>query len=66
MGELNDAVVSGLSAVERDEMVDALQTAILDSGASQTYVTRGVKLTNVQPGIGLVKIANGRKEGEDR
>ena len=62
LSELHDAVVSGLSAVERDEMIEALQTAILDSGASQTYVTRGVKLSNAQPGIGSVKIANGRKE----
>ena len=60
--ELNDAILNGLSAIERDEMINALQTAILDSGASQTYVTKGVKLSNAKPGKGSVKVANGRME----
>ena len=40
----------------------AMQSAILDSGASQTYVTRGVRLTHTVPGMGSVKVANGRRE----
>ena len=40
----------------------ALKDAILDSGASQTYVTSRVQLENVQPGEGYVRVATGRKE----
>ena len=40
----------------------ALKDAILDSGASQTYVTSRVQLENVQPGEGYVRVATGRRE----
>ena len=36
--------------------------AIVDSGASGIYVTRGVPLHNVEPGKGSVSVANGRVE----
>lgn len=60
--ELCAFVGSGMSASEREDMIVAMQTAILDSGASQTYVTRGVKLKNAVPGAGSVRIANGIRE----
>ena len=40
----------------------ALHNAIVDSGASGIYVSKGVKLQNVQPGRGHVSVANGVRE----
>ena len=40
----------------------ALYNAIVDSGASGIYVSRGVQLENVQPGRGNVSVANGVRE----
>ena len=42
--------------------LDALQNAIVDSGASGFYVNRKVKLSNVRPGRGSVLVANGVRE----
>ena len=39
------------------EDVEALNDAILDSGASKTYVTKKVKLANAVPGEGFVKLS---------
>ena len=52
----------GMSAIERERWLEALQSAILDSGASQTYVTKHVKLKNAVPGSGSVRVANGKRE----
>ena len=40
----------------------ALHNAIVDSGASGIYVSKGVQLENVQPGQGSVSVANGVRE----
>ena len=45
-----------------ESMKEALSDAILDSGASQTYVTSRVALSNAAPGRGVVKVATGRRE----
>ena len=39
-----------------------LRDAIVDSGASYTYVTRHVKLANERPSNGVVAVANGQLE----
>ena len=48
-------------SVSRD-LVASLMGAIVDSGASFTYVTNGVKLSEVRPGRGHVWVADGRRE----
>ena len=40
----------------------ALENAIVDSGASENYVTDAVTLENISPGTGKVLVANGRSE----
>ena len=59
--ELVDAMISrvydGWAQVAR-----ALQRAIVDSGASFTYVTKDVELSDAIPGKGVVWVANGKAE----
>ena len=49
---------------EMDEScaVALIENAIVDSGASYTYVTDAVELENARPGSGVVSVANGRLE----
>ena len=56
------AVLGELEAWLSREDVEALNDAILDSGASKTYVTKKVKLANAVPGEGFVKVATGQPE----
>lgn len=49
-------------ALVSERLRDALQDAILDSGASATYVTSRVALANAKPGVGYVRSATGRRE----
>ena len=51
-----------LEALLSGEVVESLDDAILDSGASQTYVTKRVKLANAVPGTGVVEVATGQLE----
>ena len=51
-----------LRSLEEEELLRALVNAIVDSGASQTYVTGNVRLDNARPGVGSVMIATGRSE----
>ena len=44
------------------ELKESLDDAILDSGASQTYVTSKVTLDSPRAGTGYVRVANGKKE----
>ena len=53
--------MEALMSVSRD-LVASLMGAIVDSGASFTYVTNGVKLSEVRPGRGHVWVADGRRE----
>ena len=43
------------------ELVDALSSAIVDSGASFSYVTKSVPLSGAKPGTGFVWTADGKK-----
>ena len=43
------------------ELVDALGSAIVDSGASFSYVTKSVPLSKAKPGTGFVWTADGKK-----
>lgn len=54
--------VNLMGASLSEDMKEALSDAILDSGASQTYVTNRVQLSNAVPGRGVVKVATGRRE----
>lgn len=49
-------------ALISEEQAAALYDAILDSGASKTYVTKKVRLDGAVPGSGFVKVATGRRE----
>ena len=61
-GGVAEIVLAGLKALVSESQAAAMQDSILDSGASQTYVTGKVKLDNAVPGDGLVKVATGRRE----
>jgi hypothetical protein len=50
------------TACVSEQMVLDLDDAILDSGASQTYVTGRVELEDAEPGRGFVKVATGKRE----
>ena len=56
------AANQGTSASLSEEVQVALEDAILDSGASQTYVTSRVPLDNSKPGEGFVRVATGKRE----
>ena len=59
---LSKAMNAGTSALLSERLREALKDAILDSGASQTYVTSRVKLGNSTPGEGFVRVATGKRE----
>ena len=59
---LNELLDAETGACISEQMVVDLLDAILDSGASQTYVTGKVKLDGAVPGQGLVKVATGKRE----
>ena len=61
------ALLSMLGDALRDEIGQCMQAmllrdAIVDSGASYTYVPSGVELQNERAGVGAVSVANGRVE----
>jgi len=51
-----------VTACVSEQMALDMDDAILDSGASQTYVTSKVELDNAEPGRGFVKVATGKRE----
>ena len=59
---LNEMLGAETGACISEKMVADLLDAILDSGASQTYVTSKVQLDGAEPGRGLVKVATGKRE----
>ena len=57
---LQDEGLAGLTV--SSDLVKSLAEAIVDSGASFTYVSDRVKLTDASPGGGQVWVADGRSE----
>ena len=55
--------LSGTSGFWGSAASTALVNAIVDSGASFTFVTKGVQLEDSAPGVGRVWVANGQSEG---
>ena len=59
--EIVDALVSDVYAGWSNVAL-SLQRAIVDSGASHTYVGKNVRLQDALPGKGVVWVANGKSE----
>ena len=57
-----EAAAAGAGSLVSQRNLRALYNAIVDSGASGVYVSKGVQLENVQPGRGNVSVANGVRE----
>ena len=59
---LESGIAMAAAGDSRRHNLMALHNAIVDSGASGIYVTKDVKLQNVQPGRGRVSVENGVRE----
>jgi hypothetical protein len=59
---LTEAFITELGEELRKELLEELKGAIVDSGASQTFVTKAVTLLNAQSCSGTVRIATGMTE----
>ena len=61
-GGVAESIFAELEALISEGQAMSMRDAILDSGASQTYVTQRVVLDSAVPGTGFVKVATGRRE----